>query len=83
MDYIVPVSEARARLPAIIKRIAALGKHCVITKNGKAKVILISPEELETLEIMADKTLMRQLIKAEEDVKAKRLFSHKQVFGNV
>lgn len=83
MDYIVPISEARAHLPEIAKKISTFGKHCIITKNGKAKVVMVSPEELETLEIMADRDLMRALIKAEEDIKLKKIFSHKQVFKNV
>ena len=83
MDYTVPVSQARAHLPQLIKKVKYLGKHCVLTKNGKAAIIMVSPEELETLEIMADKNLMRRLIQAEEDIKAKKIFSHKQVFSNV
>ena len=83
MDYIVPISEARSRLPELAERVSHIGKHCIITKNGKAKVILVSPEELETLEIMADRKLMRALVRAEEDIKEGRIFSHKDVFGNV
>ncbi|MBN2097820.1 MAG: type II toxin-antitoxin system Phd/YefM family antitoxin [Candidatus Omnitrophica bacterium] len=83
MDYIVPISEARAHLPELAQKISKIGKHCVITKNGKAKVILVSPEELETLEILADRKLIRALVRAEEDIKAARIFSHKEVFGDV
>ena len=83
MDYIVSISEARARLPQLAEKVSQIGKHCVITKNGKAKVILLSPQELETLEIMADRKLMRALVRAEEDIKAGKVFSHKDVFGNV
>lgn len=83
MDYVISISEARARLPELTEKVSHVGKHCIITKNGKAKAILLSPEELETLEIMADRKLMRALVRAEEDIKAGRMFSHKDVFGNV
>ena len=83
MDYIVSISEARARLPELAEKVSHIGGHCVITKNGKAKVVLLSSEELETLEIMADRKLMQALVRAEEDIKDKKIFSHKDVFGSV
>lgn len=82
MDYIVPISEARGRLPEFLKKIGQFGKHLIITKNGKAEAVVMTPEELETLEIKADPQLIRSLIRAEEDVKAGRLYSHQQVFKN-
>ncbi len=42
---------------------------------------MISQNERETLEIMADMELINSLIRAEEDIKAGRLYSHKEVFG--
>lgn len=83
MDYILPISEVRGRLPELLKKIARDGKHLIITRNGKAEGVVLSPEELETLEVKADKRLMTALIKAEQDMKAGRLYSHKQVFGHV
>ena len=83
MDYIVPVSEARAKLPALLKKIHSFGKHLVLTKNGRAQAVVISPEELETLEIKASSVLMRSLIRAQEDIKAGKLYSHADVFKNV
>ncbi len=80
MDYIAPISEVRSRLPEYIKKIAGANKHLIITKNGRPEAVVMTPEELETLEILADKKLMRSLLKAEEDIKAGRLFSHKDVF---
>lgn len=83
MDYIIPISEARSRLAELAEKVSHIGKHCIITKNGKAKAILMSPDELETLEVMADPKLMRAIVRAEEDIKAGRIFSHKDVFGDV
>ena len=83
MDYIVPISEARGKLPALIKKISEMGKHLIITRNGKAEAVIISPEELETLEIMADSKLLRSIAKAEEDIREGRLYTHKDVFKDV
>jgi PHD/YefM family antitoxin component YafN of YafNO toxin-antitoxin module len=81
MTRIVPVSYVRAHLPAMI---AAIGKkkrdRIVITRNGSASAVLVSPEELETLEILADKKLMLSLLKAEEDERADRLVEHEDIF---
>ena len=80
MDYILPVSEARAKLPGLIKKLHEAGKHLIITKNGRAEAVLMSPEELETLEIKSDTKLMRAILQGLEDVKAGRIFSHEAVF---
>lgn len=81
MTKIAPVSYVRAHLPAMI---AAIGKkkrgRIIITRNGAASAVLVSPEELETLEILADKKLMLSLLRAEEDERAKRLVEHEDIF---
>ena len=64
--------------------VASLGKkkcgRVIITWNGAASAVLVSPEELETLEILADKKLMLSLLKAEEDERAQRLVTHEGIF---
>ena len=81
MNRIVPVSYVRAHLPEMV---AAIGKkkrdRITITRNGTASAVLVSPEELETLEILADKKLMLSLLKAEEDERANRLVEHEDIF---
>ncbi len=80
MDYILPVSEARARLPELIKKIGEMGRHLIITKNGHPEAVLMSPEELETLEVQSDPKLMRAIAEGLEDLKAGRIYPHEQVF---
>lgn len=81
MNRIAPVSYVRAHLPEMV---ASLGRkkrdRIVITRNGTASAVLVSPEELETLEILADKKLMLSLLKAEEDERAERLVEHGDIF---
>jgi len=64
--------------------VASLGKNkrgrVIITRNGLASAVLLSPEELETLEVLADKKLMLSLLKAEEDERAQRLVEHEDIF---
>ncbi len=45
----------------------------IITQNDAAAAVLVSPEERETLEVLADKKLMRSLARAEKDERAGRL----------
>lgn len=81
MDHIAPISHVRAHLPEII---TFLGKHkrarYVVTRQGKPAAVLLSPEELETLEVLADKKLMLSLLKAEKDERAGRLVKHEDIF---
>jgi len=83
MDFIVPVSEVRSKLPELIKKISSVGKRLIITKNGRVEAVMMSPEELETLEIMADQKLLRSILRAEEDIRDGKLYSHKDVFKSV
>jgi len=83
MDYIVPISEARGRLPELIKKIAHIGRHLIITRNGRAEAVMISPAELETLEILADKNSLDSIRRAKKDIKEGRLHSFEDVFGDV
>lgn len=83
MDYIMPISEVRGKLPELIKKISRMEKHLIITKNGKPEAIMLSLEELETLEIKADQKLLQSILRAEEDIKNKSLYSHEDIFKNV
>ena len=83
MDYIIPISEARSKLPELIKKISRMGKHLIITRNGRPEAVMVSPEELETLEIKADQKLLQSILRAEEDIAAGNLYSHEEIFKNV
>ena len=83
MDYIMPISEVRSKLPELIKKITCMGKHLIITKNGKPEAIMLSPEELETLEIKADSRILQSILRAEENIQKGELYFHEAVFKNV
>jgi len=83
MDYIMPISEVRGKLPELIKKISHRGKHLIITRNGKPEAVMLSPEELETLEVKADQKLLQSILRAEEDIAKGNLYSHEDIFKDV
>ena len=83
MDYIMPISEARGKLSELVKKISRLHKRLIITRHGRPEAVLLSPEELETLEIKADRELLQSILRAEEDIKEGRLYTHEDVFGGI
>ncbi|MFH1708400.1 MAG: type II toxin-antitoxin system Phd/YefM family antitoxin [Planctomycetota bacterium] len=81
MFKVAPISYVKAHLPEML---SALDKNkrgrIVVTRNGTALAVLVSSEELETLEILADKKLMLSLLKAEKDERVERLVEHEDIF---
>ena len=80
MDYIMPVSEVRSKLPSLIKKLSGAQKHLIITKNGSPEAVMMSPEEFETLEIMADRELLQSISRAKSNIAKKELYSMDEVF---
>jgi antitoxin YefM len=79
----ISATKARANWYDLIDEVASTGKRVVITNKGETKAVLISSEELESLEetneILADKKLMRDLKQAEKDVKEGRVYDWEDV----
>jgi prevent-host-death family protein len=48
-EDIVPVSEFKAQAADLLRRIGATGQPLVITQNGKAAGVLLSPAEFDRL----------------------------------
>lgn len=83
MDKVIGMVETRNHLPAILKSMVN-GKRYIITQRSHARAVLISPEELETLEAQADKELLEDLRTAQKEihlgryVKAENYFTKKK-----
>lgn len=79
----VSATQARANLYDLIDEVSASGKRVGITKKGQTKVVLMSVEELEswddTNEILSDKKLMKDLKKAESDIKKGKFITFEQL----
>lgn len=69
----LPITEARINLPTLVDNAKNKLDEYVITVNGKPAAILISNDEYEslkeTLEIMSDPELMKDIKEAEEEIK--------------
>lgn len=80
MDKVIGMVETRKQLPAILKSVAN-GKRYIITQRSHARAVLISPEELETLEISADKELLEDLRDAQKDIQQGRYIKAEKYFA--
>jgi prevent-host-death family protein len=79
MDKVVGVVDTRTHLPRILKEVTK-GSRYIITQRSKAKAVLVGLEEFETLEIMADKQLLKEIKEAKEDIKAGRYKTYEDIF---
>lgn len=83
MTRTLPITEARINLPTLVDNAKRKLDEYIITVKGTPAAILLSIDEYEslkeTLEIMSDKKLMKELKEAEEDIKAGRVQSWEEV----
>jgi antitoxin YefM len=54
MSNLVAISDARANLPELVNKVNDNFERFVITINGQPKAVLVSEEELESLEETAE-----------------------------
>lgn len=70
----LPLSEAKARLSQIADGVHRTHERVTITKNGRSYLVLMSAEDLEsieaTLELLADAEVVRRLEQGREDLTA-------------
>lgn len=79
MDRVIGAVETRTHLPAILKAVT-YGKRFIITQRSHARAVLISPEELESLEAAADRGLLEDLMAARKDIRMGRTVRAKTYF---
>ena len=79
----VSATKARANLYDLIDQVALLGKRVGITKKGETKAVLISQEDLDsleaTLDVMSDPELVKSIRESEKDMEAGRWSSWEDV----
>jgi len=75
----VPLSEAKARLSEIAEEVDRTHERVHVTRHGREYVVLVSAEDLEsleaTIELLQDQAAMDRIRQAEADVAAGRLTS--------
>lgn len=68
----VPISEVKTRLSELVERIEREHGRVVITRHGRPAAVLLSVDDLEsleeTLEIMSDPKLMAGIREAREEI---------------
>lgn len=73
MTKTVPLTELRPRLPKIMDRLSKYFDRYIITRHGKPEAVLLSEDDyeslLETLDIISDSKLMKDIKKAEGDLR--------------
>src|SRR5438093_12539797 len=86
MAKILPISEVKAKLPELVNRVEQLEEEIIVTRNGKPAAMLVSYADYErlkeTLDVLSDPELMRQIRKSEAEIAAgKPGLSMEEVFG--
>ena len=68
----MPLSEAEAQLSEIISRVARHHERVTVTVHGEEVAVIMAPEDLDSLEetiaVLSDNALMRQLAESERDL---------------
>jgi prevent-host-death family protein len=80
MDKTIGISELRKAISSKVKEVHENRSRYIIIQRSKPKAVLMSPEEVETLEIMADKEALNEIKQAKEDIQKGRFASYKEFF---
>lgn len=74
MSETLPLSTVKAHLSELVDRIEGQHDRVVVTRNGKPAAVLVSPEDLESLEetlaILSDPVAMEQIRESENSLAA-------------
>ena len=83
----VTLSEAKAKLAALLGEVNELGEHVLITRSGKPTAVLLSVVEyeglLETLEILADSELAQAIRQGLEELEKGATVSHDELWDEL
>jgi len=79
----VSVTQAKARLLDLVRRLQDTGDTIAITKNGVPEAVLVSMEKfqglLETLDILSDEKTMKSLRKSMREAEKRKWISEDEV----
>jgi prevent-host-death family protein len=75
-DLVLPLAEIKKRLSEIVDGVEQRHDRVVLTRNGRAAAVILSPEDLaaieDTLEILSDPEARREIRRAEAELDAGR-----------
>ena len=74
MSETLPLASVKSKFSEMVDRVQHTHDRIVVTRNGRPAAVLISPEELEsledTLELLSDPDAMQQLAKSRQAFEA-------------
>ncbi|MCL7488362.1 MAG: type II toxin-antitoxin system Phd/YefM family antitoxin [Desulfobulbaceae bacterium] len=77
IESFIPITKAKAKLLDMVRQLHDTDDTIAITKNGVPEAVMLSMKKfeglLETIDILADPKMMKQLKGSAKDVKAGRL----------
>lgn len=83
MSETIPFTEAKAHLSDLVDRTSREHERFIVTRNGRPAAVLVSPEDLESLEetvdILQDRALLDSIRKSRREAsegKSLRLKDH-------
>ncbi len=83
----IPLAEARAQLSRLVDEAVRTHQRTEITRNGVRAAVLLSADDydamLETLEILSDADLVRDLHEAMEDLAQGHTLTTDEVLANL
>lgn len=70
MTETLPLATVKARFSEIVDRVARQQERVIVTRNGEPAAVLVSPDDLESLEetlaVLSDRSLMAQIRESEK-----------------
>ena len=83
MSETLPLAEIKAHLSEIVDRVEREHERIILTRNGRAAAVILSPDDLEaiedTLELLSDPQAVKEIRKAAEDVAKGRVVTADQL----
>lgn len=79
----LPLATVKAQLSTLVDQVEDTHDRVLITRNGKPAAVLMSPEDLEsleeTLDLLADPAAMKRIRKAQQEVKRGAILDAEQL----
>lgn len=84
IETFVPITQAKAKFLEMVRQLHDTNDIVAITKNGVPEAVMLSMKKfegfLETIDILADPEMMRQLRGSAKDAKEGRLIDLEEAF---
>lgn len=83
MSDTLPLAEVKAKLSEMVDRVEHQHDRITVTRNGRPVAVLMSPEDLasleDTLELLSNPTALADIEQARQEAKAGKLLTAEQL----